>query len=292
MINVAVSCELVVDAKAEIGESAVWDHRTGELYWVDIFKGQLFRWLPKSGISLIAEIDQPLGFVVPSDSGGWIAGLRDGFARIDKSGTFEFISSITDGAGYRLNDGKADRWGRVWAGTVCDSNPVNGSLYRLERDGSLIHIRSDLRFPNGIAWSPDAAAMYVADSLAQKVEVWTCTSVGSHEFDQLSDVIAIPSELGRPDGMTVDSQGGVWVAMFGGGSVLRFTPDGKLDLKIELPVANVTTVTFGGEDFADLYITTARYALTGAELLANPRAAGAIFRCRPGVKGLPVDLGR
>ena len=287
----SIPCELVVDAMSEVGESAIWDHRRGSLWWVDMFKGQLYEWHPNRGMQLAAQVDQTLGFVVPTDDGEWIAGIRDGFARIDKKGNFNLIAEVQrDQPDFRMNDGKTDLWGRVWAGTVSDADPVDGGLYRLETDGTVTQHRDNLQLPNGIAWTADGSRMFITDSNAYSIEVWSMTEEPEPQLDRLTSEFTLTPEQGKPDGIAVDQEGGLWVALFGGGAVVRFSPDGDIDRRIDLPVPNVTTLAFGGDDFSDLYITTARYAMSGAALGAHPRESGAVFKCDPGVRGFPVAL--
>lgn len=286
----SISPECVADVKSEIGESAVWDHRRGTLWWVDMFKGQLLEWNPATGdVRIASEIDQSLGFVVPKEDGTWLAGVRDGFGVIDEDGEFHLTVSVdADKPDYRMNDGKTDGHGRVWAGTMSDKDPVNGCLYRLETDGSVSTLRNDLQLPNGIAWSRNGDKMYVTDSNAYEIEVWTLSDDELPEPIEHVTSFKLGPDLGKPDGIAVDEEDGLWVALFGGGAVIRFNSDGAIDERVEMPVPNVTTLAFGGQNLDELFITTARYAMTAQDLAANIHLAGAIFKCSPGVRGLPV----
>jgi sugar lactone lactonase YvrE len=278
--------ELVLDAKAEVAESPYWDESDGSLWWVDLLKGELHRLNSDGKSERILGIGRSLGFIAPLASGGILAGAKDGFGVVTND-LVEERYKIEQGASYRVNDGKCDGQGRLWAGTTSDALLTGGALYRLDLDGSLTRLRDDLRLPNGMAWSKDGRTMFLADSGAGCIEVWdfdTRTGVPTSR----RRVIDVPGHRGVPDGMTIDQQDNVWVAHFGGGCVQCYAADGTLGPVIEIPAQNVTSCTFGGSDYRDLYITTARYARTAAELAAEPHAGG-LFRCRPGVQGRRPD---
>jgi sugar lactone lactonase YvrE len=283
------SVELVLDAKAEVGESPYWDQARECLWWVDIFKGELHRWSAAEGGRRVASIGQPLGFVVPMGDGRNLAGTRDGFGVIDEDGGFTLTVPVdAERPEYRMNDGKCDAHGRLWAGTIADVDPVGGGLYRLDADGSVTQLRDDMLLPNGLGWNRAGTTMYLADSTGHRVEIWDCDPA-SGTLRGLHATIEIPAEQGLPDGLCVDEEDHVWVALWGGSRVQRYTPDGLPDMHVELPVTVAASCAFGGPDHGDLYITTARYSVHGATLCAQPLAGG-VFRCRPGVRGLPVDV--
>jgi sugar lactone lactonase YvrE len=216
--------------------------------------------------------------------GGWLAGVRDGFGIIDAAGDFTLTLPIGQPAGYRLNDGAADAQGNVWAGSVSDVDPTKGTLYRLDGDGTVTAVREDLAYPNGIAFSADGSVMTLADSEARSVEQW---SIASAELGALLWRRQFAPELGIPDGVAIDTDGGVWVAMFGSGLVIHCSAAGDIDDQFSVPVPNPTSVVFGGQDYGDLYITTARFGMTEPALAMSPRSAGGIFHCRPGTTGFP-----
>jgi sugar lactone lactonase YvrE len=280
--------ELVVEAMAEVGESPIWDERRASLWWVDIYRCQLMEWSPNAGLRCAASLDQCLGFVVPMESGAWLAGVRDGFGVIDGHGRFELTVPVDrDKPEYRMNDGKADALGRVWAGTVSDANPTEGYLYRLDASNHVVRIRDDVQYPNGIAWTRDGSRMYLVDSEARAINIW---NVVDGELEHLAGRLQVRPSEGIPDGITIDAEGGLWVALFGGSAVVRYGPSGEVDRRVELPVPNPTGVTFGGKDLEDLYITTARYGVKETMLASYPRGCGGIFRIRPGVRGLQTHL--
>ncbi len=276
--------ELVIEATAEVGESPRWDDRRGSLWWVDMYRCELFEWCPGGQARIAATLGQPLAFVVPAGDSGWLAGVRDGFGTIDASGEFELTLRIDQPPGYRLNDGAADPLGNVWAGSVCDADPAKGTLYRLDPSGAVTAVREDLVYPNGIAWSSDGSVMTLVDSGARCAERW---SASAGVLAALLWRTEFPAELGIPDGVAADTDGGVWIAMFGSGLVIHCNADGDIDDQVSVPVPNPTSVVFGGADYGDLYITTARLGMSEPALADSPRSAGGIFRCRPGNAGFP-----
>ncbi len=283
-VRVELPVELVIEATAEVGESPRWDDRRGSLWWVDMYRCELHEWRPGRQARIAAVIDQPLAFVVKSGDSGWLAGVRDGFGEIDADGKFELTLTLDQPAGYRLNDGAADLAGNVWAGSVCDADPTKGILYRLDRSGVLSAVREDLVYPNGIAWSRDGSAMTLVDSEARCAERW---SASAGQLAALQWRTEFPAEIGIPDGLAADTEGGVWIAMFGSGLVVHCGADGAIDGQFSVPVPNPTSVVFGGADYRDLYITTARFGMTEPALASSARSAGGIFRCRPGNTGFP-----
>ena len=279
--------ELVQDAHADLGEGPVWDPRTGELIWVDIMAGLVHRLDPRTGTDRALEVGQPVGAACPRAAGGYVVGLRDGIAVLSDSGEVAFIAEVeTDVAENRINDAKCDPAGRLWAGTVRIDNQPAGALYRIDADDSVRPVLTGLSLSNGLGWSPDGSLMYLIDSLAGGLDVFDF-DLGSGELSGRRRLVTVDVGEGSADGMTVDSEGFVWIAVYGGGAVRRYTPSGDLALVLELPVTQPTSCTFGGADLGDLYITSARQHLAAAELADEPLAGG-LFRCRTGFSGLPV----
>ncbi len=203
------------------------------------------------------------------------------------SGALKLVAAPErDIPGNRFNDGRCDRGGRFWAGTMSDGpREPTGSLYRLDPDGSCESMRSGIVIPNSIAWSPDDRVMYFADTYVNTI--W------AYDFDLATGAMRnervfadCSNQPGRPDGSCVDAEGCLWNAEYGGWRVVRYTPDAKIDRVIELPVSNPTCCCFGGKDFDTLYICTARQRLTPEQLAREPLAGG-LFAARPGVRGLP-----
>ena len=278
--------EVLVADGDELGEGPHWDAATGELVRVDITRGRVHRLDPASGRASSIELGDLVGFAIPRASGGLVVGLRRAVVLLDPDGTRRTLTTLeSDLPDNRLNDAKCDPAGRLWAGTMAmgETQP-DGALYRIEADGTTERVVSGLTISNGLDWSPDASLMYLNDTPTQRIDVFdhdpsTGAVTGRRPFARI--------EQGFPDGLTVDADGGVWVALFGGGQVRRYSPDGRLDVVVPLPVTNGTSLTFGGPDYTDLYVTTARHHLDAAQLAAQP-LAGAVFVLQPGVHGRPA----
>lgn len=277
---------------AEVGEGPAWDERAGVVWWVDLLAGAIHRFDPESAEDRVIEVGQPVGAVVPRESGGLVIALEHAFATFDPA-TRELVKihDLEPGRSEtRVNDGKCDPEGRFWAGTMAydwESMPDAGSLYRLDTDGQLTRMLGDLAISNGLAWSPADDLMYFIDSPTQRVDVFAFDAANGRLSGRRT-VVTIPQEAGMPDGMTIDVEGFLWVALWGGGSVWRIDPaDGRVDRVIEVPASQVTSCVFGGTDLRDLYITSATIGLSSDALAAEP-LAGSLFRCRPGVQGSPT----
>lgn len=281
---------VVADVRLHVGESPVWDGAAGALWFTDLMPGRIYRLDLSTAAIRSIEVGQPIGAVVLREGGGLVAAVRDGIALVDPdSGELEMISPIEgDDPGNRMNDAKCDPAGRLWAGTMSfEFTPGAGSLYRIDPDGTSTRAVDGLTISNGLGWSPDGERLYHVDTAAG--------ALNAFDFDLAAGTVSNRRRLvdfdptgGMPDGLAIDADGFIWVAMFGGGCVRRFAPDGAPAGQIDLPVAQVTSVAFGGADLADLFVTTARYELTDAQLEEQPEA-GAVFACQPGVAGLPVS---
>jgi sugar lactone lactonase YvrE len=216
--------------------------------------------------------------------GGFVAALQDGFWAVG-DGPAERIAAVPEARpGLRFNDGKCDPAGRFWAGTMAyDQAEGAGALYRLDPDGLARMVIDEVTISNGLAWSLDGRTMYYIDTPTQRVDAFPCDPVTGAVGDRRSE-IHIPPEAGAPDGMTIDAEGGLWIALWGGSAVHRYL-DGRLEQVIELPVSQPTSCCFGGESMDELYVTSARQGLSAGRLRAET-LAGALFRIRPGVRGL------
>lgn len=283
-LSSGLRAELVLDAHAEVGEGPVWDASSGHLLWVDIPRGEIHRFNPTDGTDQMTRVGQPVGAVALREGGGLVLAVRDGFAEL-ADGELTMITDVeSDRPENRMNDGKVDPAGRFWAGTMAlDSEPGAGTLYRLDLDRSAHPVLAGLTISNGIDWSPDETTMYFIDS--------TPGTVTAYDYDRhtgtISEpriVIEVPPDDGMPDGMTVDSDGCLWVAIWGGSAVRRYGSDGTLLAHVELPATQVTSCTFGGKGHKDLYITTASEGLSAAAQAGQPHA-GAIFCVRTEVGG-------
>jgi sugar lactone lactonase YvrE len=278
--------ELVLDAHAEVGEGPLWDHRDRSLLWVDVTRGQVHRLDPATNVDTSVDVGQHVGAVALRERGGLVLAVRGGFAGLDlEEGVLDPIAD-TEAARptNRMNDGKVDAAGRFWAGSMAYSETGHdGSLYRLNPDGTVTTAVTGVGISNGLGWSPHNRRMYYIDSLSGVDEYRFDLETGEI-FDRRRFIDVNPAD-GVPDGMTVDADGCLWVALWNGRCVRRYTPDGKLDRTMQLPVAQVTSCTFGGDDLGELYITSAARGLSAGDLRDQP-AAGGVFRLRPGVTGL------
>jgi sugar lactone lactonase YvrE len=280
----AVECPL--DVRAELGEGPVWDFRAARLYFVDILRGLVHQYDPALGESRVYDVHTMVGAVAPTDSGGLVLAVRDGFARLDlDTGRVRPIAAVESARpDARMNDGKCDPAGRFWAGTMAlDERPNAGALYRLDPDGGVRTMLRGVTVSNGLDWSADGRLMYFIDTPTQSVDVFDF-DVATGTIANRRTMVRIPPDEGAPDGLTLDADDGIWVSLWAGGAVHRYAPDGTLDRVLRLPVTHPTSCAFGGGDLGDLYITTATVALTSDERKAQP-FAGRLFRCRPGPRG-------
>ena len=264
---------------ATLGEGPVWDDQAQVLYWLDIPERRVHR-MDADGSLTSWDVGQPVGAAVPRASGGLVVAVRDGFMALDlASGELAMLAPVEqDRPENRMNDGSCDRAGRFYAGTMADDErPAAGALYRLDPDLSVTTILTGVGISNGIGWSPDERLMYYTDSHTHQVDVFDYDPA-TGAIDGRRRFAAVGGGDAVPDGLTVDADGGVWVAVWGGGAVLHHDPGGRVRETIELPAEHVTSCAFGGPGLDRLYITTA----------AGPgEHAGSLFVCQPGVTGQP-----
>ena len=272
----------------ELGEGPVWDAGRRALLWVDIVRKRIHIWEPDARTHSELEVDRPVGAVVPRAAGGAVAALGQGFAYVDlDDGRIEqFLDLGLTDPSVRMNDAKCDRQGRFWAGTMSETLAEGaGSLYCLDTDGALSLVIPGVTVSNGLDWSPDNRTMYFIDTLRYGVDAFDFDAqTGS--VSNRRRLISIPEPEGLADGLTVDGDGCIWVALCFGGAVRRYTPSGRLDATVRLPITMATSCTFGGNGYRTLYITTGRSALADEERRRQP-LAGSVFSTEPGVDGLP-----
>jgi len=280
--------ELVLDAKAELGEGPLWDERARLLYWVDIMRNALHIYNPASGENKTYDVGQMVSTVVLGETGEvWLA-VHHGLGRFDLvSGRLDIIvDPEADKPANRFNDGKCDPAGRFWAGTMelSATVPNKGSLYRLDPDMSVHTMLTGVSISNGIVWTADHKTMYYSDTTPGTVTAFDYDNVtGNISHSRVA--IQVPQEMGLPDGMAIDSEGMLWIAHFGGGAVRRWNPDTSEVMEtIEVPATDPTACAFGGENLDELYITTARTGLTEEQLHREPHSGG-LFRVKPGSVG-------
>lgn len=283
--------ELAFDSRDTLGEGPMWSVKEQVLYWVDIEGFAVNRWDPGSGDHQRYDIGQHVGTVVLRESGGFVLALRDGLYYWDpQSGLELIVDPEPDKPDNRFNDGAVDRQGRFWAGTLHLTDHANphGALYRLDADHSLHKVLPNAKVSNGLGWSPDNKTMYYSDTGYRSVRGYDFDAA-TGAIDNERVLITVPDEPGEgaPDGLTVDSEGFIWLARWGGGKIVRYDPEGKIEREVKLPAQRITSAMFGGPDLDRLYITSASYGLSEAEIVANQPHAGSLFACEPGVKGLP-----
>jgi len=281
------AADILYRHEAYVGEGPVWDPRSGRLVWVDIPNNHVFTTDPADGSTTRRELDRAVGVVLPRAAGGYVAALQDGFYALPDDGPPELIAPVeAENPVTRLNDGEIDPQGRFWAGTMgWHAEPGAGALYRLDPDGSVRRMLDGVTISNGLGWSPDGSTMYYVDTPTLRIDMFDFDAA-SGDIANRREFVTIRHGGGRPDGLTVDSEGAVWVATWPGYGVHRYLPDGTLDAVIPLPVSNVSSIELGGPDLRDAFITTAWELLSEAEHAAQP-LAGSLFHTRVEVPGRP-----
>jgi sugar lactone lactonase YvrE len=288
------AAERLTDPEDLVGESPVWRAAENALYWVDIVGKHVHRLEPSSGKRTSWTTEEMPACLVFARDGALLAGMETGiFSLTLEAGRARArrLASVNHPMGsMRFNDGRCDRQGRFWAGTMqtqtTEGHPV-GSLYRYDPDGSLTGpLEGGLVVQNGLAWSPDGRRMYLSDSHASVNRVWM------FDYDRDSGLpgnrrvfVDMSQHGGRPDGAAVDADGCYWTCANDGGAVLRFTPEGKLDRRLAVPTAKPTMCAFGGPKLDTLFVTSIRPR--DPELLKQQPLGGALFALFPGVQGLP-----
>jgi len=274
--------EQVTDPVAYHGEGPVWSERWGGLRWVDMLAGDILS-LAADGALHRRHVGSIAAAIRPRRQGGAVIGVARGFALEDADGTLIYLDELWMDDQIRMNEGGCDPDGRFYCGSMAhDQRPGAGALYRLDPDGSVHLVLNHVTVSNGLDWSPDGSRVYYNDTATQRIDVFDYDREAGLTDRRL--FVDLSAEAKRPDGLTVDGQGGVWVALSNGGAVRRYTPDGVLDEVVEVPVRKVTACTFGGPNLDQLFITTSR---EGLEPGADP-LAGSLFRAVVGMIGLPV----
>ena len=282
--------ELVLDTQSTLGEGALWNYRTGELMWVDIKKEILNSYNPETGYNKEMFTGQMIGTVVPTESGNALVALQQGIYYFDvQTGSKKQLAAPeADLPDNRFNDGKCDPSGRFWAGTISTKGEMEvAALYRFDPDTTIHKMVDKVSISNGIVWTKDKTKMYYIDTPTQKVMAYDYDDA-TGEISNPEVAVNVPREMGSPDGMTIDENDNLWVALWGGSAVGCWDPlSGELIDKIEVPAKNITSCAFGDEDLGTLYITSAREATSDEELEKWPNAGG-VFKYRPGVRGVPA----
>jgi sugar lactone lactonase YvrE len=280
-----LEAEVAVSAQCQLGEGPVWDPDRGLLWWVDLLAGSVHAIDPSTGARTRFDAGDAVGAVGLTRGGGLVLALADSFALAGADGQdLTRVPGFTiDRTAIRFNDGKPDPWGNFIAGTMAwdESGNPPGSLYRLAPDGVVTELFGGVGLSNGLDWTDDRRLFYYADTNIGRVDVFD-TDPDTGALSGRRPFVTVP----EPDGLTLDAEGCVWLALWGSGELRRYTPDGRLDTVVRLPAWQVTSAAFGGPDLGTLFITTAREGLTPAEQAEQPHA-GDIFACTPGVTGRP-----
>lgn len=277
-----MKAERITDAIAHHGEGVVWSPEWGGLRWVDMLAGDILS-LDGNGRVTRRHVATVAAALRPRSTGGAVIGTATGFILEADDGTPTHRYEILGDARVRMNDGGCDPDGRFYCGSMHDAaEPGSGTLFRLDTNGRIDPVLTALTISNGLDWTASGDTAYYTDSATGRIDQF--------DYDCGAGLTArrtaatIDPRYGLPDGLTVDAEGGIWVALWGGSAVHRYTPGGRLDHVIEVSAKQVSSCTFGGPGLDELFITTSRLRLAPDE---DP-AAGSLFRVTPGVTGQPV----
>lgn len=270
-----------------LGECPLWNEREQALYWVDSRAPAVHRFGP-GGKRERFSMPEIVGSIAFRETGGLLVALQTGVYTFDpESGARTPLFAPKDELQTnRFNDGRCDRRGRFWVGTMSDvSREPLGTLYCVSRGGASRKAFGEVIVPNSIGWSPDDTRMYFADTYRQTIYRFDFDAEAG-ELKNRQVFSDISGQPGRPDGSAVDADGCLWNCEYAGGRVVRYAPDGRIDRVVTLPVANPTCCAFGGSDLRTLYVTSARQRLSPEQLASQP-LAGSVFAFDAGVSGLP-----
>jgi sugar lactone lactonase YvrE len=277
--------EHLITIPCELGENPLWSVEENAFCWTDIIGRCIYRYFPDSGKRERFETGVQVGCFAFRRDGGLVMGAENGLAFWDfDTRKVDYLTHFDDVVPpARFNDGKVDRQGRFWAGTM-SQHPEN-KLYRLDKDHHVAVMEKGVSIANGLGWSPDDRIMYFTDSTARVIYKYDFEKTTGNISNQ-KVFATVPVELGVPDGLTVDSEGYVWSAVWNGWCVIRYAPDGSIEREITLPVQCPSSVAIGGKNLDELYITSARSDLTQEQRRAQPMS-GDIFRLKVGIRGIP-----
>lgn len=283
--------ECVLESQCELGEGPVWDPVEQVLYWVNIKAREIHRFDPATGKDTFWKTPADVGSIGLREGGGMVVALTTGFFFFDPA-TEKFTAIAEPEPDFpenRFNDGKTDRQGRFWAGSLYDpdESKATGALWRLATDLACTKMVENIFASNGLAFSPDSKVMYYADSRQRKVWAWDFDADDGAIFNRRV-FIELKAGEGGPDGAAVDDDGFYWLTQPPASLLVRYDPKGRADRVIEMPVSQPTCCAFGGADMGTLFITSAKYKLPREKLEKQP-LAGNLFALRPGVKG-PADV--
>lgn len=285
------TAELVLDANAIVGEGPIWHPHEQLLYWVDIEGRNLHLYDPETGNDKAFDVKERIGTIVPLEQGGALVALQNGIHKIDtNTGALTFIAQPIQEKDIRFNDGKCDAAGRFWVGTMAlDTRKGAAVLYRMDLDQTIAQMLDNLTISNGIVWTADNKTMYFIDTRSQQVKAFDF-NLENGSISNGRTTIEIDKADGSPDGMAIDENDNLWIALHGGGAVVNYNPKtGELLQKITVPAPQTTACAFGGKNLDTLYITSGTEGLSDEDLKKYP-ASGGIFAVKPGVKGVPVNF--
>ena len=278
----------VLDARARLGEGPVWDARSQKLFWVDVYNYRVHQFDPASGQNRYFDTGEVVSAVALAGPDRLIMALKERLAQLDlNTGQMTPLVplDLSSRVDTRCNDGKCDPQGRFWIGTISDT-PKQAALYRYDPDGSVEIMETGLTIANGLGWSPDGNTFYLTDSFQHKIF--------AYDFDGEKGTISnrralvdLSEEAVEPDGLTIDTQGNIWSALWDGWAIACFNPTGRELFRINMPVPRPTSVTFGGPDLTELYITSASVGLSQKEV-QECYTAGDLFRLPTQSQGLPA----
>lgn len=280
----------IASVGADLGESPVWDNQSGILYFVDITGGRINASLPDGRFEIVHESAVRIGALALTDQGHLIFTEDASVAMLDiRTGNVSQIhAGVQGGAGYRFNDGACDPQGRFITGLMHEGpERKSGALYQFDSRDNAQLIMPEIALPNGLAWSEDGHTLFFVDSVACSIFQAAYTAKGIPENVRL--FVKTPARLGRPDGIAMDKDGGIWVCQFNGGCLLRYDRDGCLSDHVAMPVPRPTSCCFGGKGLETLFITTARFGMTAAEWVKYPNA-GDLYAINPRIAGNPRHL--
>ena len=282
----------VWELEAELGEGPVWVERDQALWFTDIKKQQIHRYDPRNGSRRSWDSPEQVGFILPAEGGGFVAGLQSGLYRFDdRSGDFNLIAEVDPGIPTnRINDGVVDPAGRVWFGTMDNGERAKSGAFYCFHEGQVTRTNLDgIAITNGPAVSPDGKLLYYVDTLRGTIDIADIREDGS--LGSTRPFVRIDHREGHPDGPTIDSEGHLWISLYAGWEARRYAPSGELVERVRFPVSNITKIAFGGDNLRTAFATTARQMLS-AEQIAEQSLIGALFEFRAEVSGLPCPLVR
>ena len=279
--------EVAIAINHDLAEGPFWDEVSGNLIFVDGYRGAIHRFNYKTGDINSLFVDEPIGAAIPALDERLVFTATKGLKEVLKNRKKSLIVEIEiDRPNNRLNDAKCDSLGRLWTGSFSEKFEQGaGNLYRIDPNNSVKKMASGFRVSNGIAWNKDETKLFFVDTLLGIINLFDY-DLASGEVSNRRTFVKIDRADGLPDGLTVDEFGDVWVALFHGGQVRHYSSDGQLVGVIRLPVSRVTSCIFGGKDYRDLFITTADFK-SHRDGKPHEEKAGYVFRCRPGPKGVP-----